>query len=99
MVASTDFVHGEPGVEPLRSPLLPLTSPLCGLPAVEAVGGADFGRDGDGEGVAFASYGHALAVDLDVVDGDHQRAGGGAGDDDLVAHMQFAGFHNELAHA
>ena len=49
--------------------------------------------------IGIAGFFDALAVDPDVVDFDNERAGGWSGYYDLVADMEFAGFHKKFADA
>ena len=57
-----------------------------------------FGVGFDGEAFAFFGFFHGFEVHADFFQGEGQCAGGGSGDDDFVAHMQFAGFHLKFRH-
>ena len=67
-----------------------------GFPDVEAVAGADFGGDFHGEALAFLGLLDGLEVNAELVDGQYQRSGGGAGDHYFVAHFHGAVLNQEF---
>src|SRR5690554_883850 len=82
-----------------RLPLVGGSLPVGGDHFVELVVGADFLVGLDGEKVSFRRFSNGGKVNPDIVGGDKNRAGGRAGNQQLVARLYGLGLYQEFGHA